>query len=673
MIAALTRPGGKTGILLAAMASVSASNGVDQDQLDRYRTQMANQGAPVAPTAATPTDAGIAATIAQWRALQQTDALSFDSYAGFLTAHPGWPGEASTRRAAEKQAGTGSPGSVVAYFRRFPPQTSAGGAAFARALDATGAHAEAVVAARTAWRRGALSPTDEAYLQVSFGTAFTPADQDARMDALLWSGQTGAAARQLAFVSPDRIGILGTRLKFRADAPEAAEFAASTQDLYRTDPGYVADRAIWLRNNNAGPAARSWLARQHSFATPPGDPAKWYQVLLTNAQGANADGQYQLAYDIARQVDDAYPAGTDVSLKSYAERDAYTDLVWLAGQAALKKLGRPADAFTMFDRYGRGSQSPQTRAKGFYWAARAAEAAGRPAEATQFLERAATYRDQFYGQLATERLGRRLVPPPPVGLVAIAPADRATFDGREVVRVTRFLGGIGDWQDQTPFVKQIALDAKTATDHLLATQLALEIHRPDLGVMVGRSAAANGLGNYSASGFPTVNVPAGYEDSWTMVHAIARQESQFDRMAVSHAGARGLMQLMPGTAREQSGKLGLPYSTDALTADPNLSIQIGASYFQRIYMLYGSYPLAIAAYNAGGGNVNRWLAANGDPRTGQVEMVDWIEAIPFGETRNYVERVLENAVVYDLMNAPRAKSKASAAPLSWYLGKGRPG
>ncbi len=655
------------------MASVSASNGVDQEQLDRYRTQMANQGPAASPAAAAPTDAGMAATIAQWRALQQTDSLPFDSYAGFMMAHPGWPGEGANRRAAEKQAGMGSPGSVVAYFRRFPPQTSGGGVAFARALDAMSAHAEAVEAARTAWRRGALAPADEAYLQASFGAAFTAADQDARMDALLWSGQTGMAARQLALVGPAQQGVFAARLSLRSNGADAATVATADTATYAGDPGFVADRAIWLRNNNAGRTARSWLAQPHHFATPPGDPAKWYQVLLTNAQGANADGQYQLAYDIARQVDDAYPAGTDVSQKSYAERDAYTDLVWLAGQVALKKIGRPADAFTMFDRYGRGSQSPQTRAKGFYWAARAAEAAGRPTEAAQFLERAATYRDQFYGQLSTERLGRRLVPPPPVGLVIVAPADRAAFDRREVVRAARFLGSIGDWQDQTPFVRQIALDAKSGTDHLLATQLALEIRRPDLGVMVGRSATVNGLADYSASGFPTVSVPAGYDDSWTIVHAIARQESQFDRMAISHAGARGLMQLMPGTAREQSGKLGLPYSTDALTADPSLSIEIGASYFQRIYLQYGSYPLAIAAYNAGGGNVNRWLAANGDPRSGQIEMVDWIEAIPFGETRNYVQRVLENAVVYDLMNAPRAKSKGATAPLSWYLGKGRPG
>ena len=155
-----------------------------------------------------------------------------------------------------------------------------------------------------------------------------------------------------------------------------------------------------------------------------------------------------------------------------------------------------------------------------------------------------------------------------------------------------------------------------------------------------------------------------------MIHAISRQESQFDRQIVSHAGARGLMQLMPGTARETATRMGLPYSPSSLT-DPSFNIQLGVNYFQRLFGTYGSYPLAVAAYNAGPGNVNKWLAANGDPRTGQVDMVEWIEAIPFTETRDYVQRVLENAVVYSLMNPDRSQANGRA-PLDWYLGR-RPG
>ncbi|MCP3736345.1 transglycosylase SLT domain-containing protein [Sphingomonas sp. RP10(2022)] len=669
------------GLLVATLAGVSAAPLAQQiqapnppaastpDQLDRYRTQMANMS-PQAPQS--PADGAIAAAIAQWKAIQQTDALPFDMYAGFLTAHPGWPGEAANRRAAEKQAATAAPASAAAFFARFPPQSGAGLVAQARALQALGRGAEAQAAARAAWRKGGLSATDEASVLAGFAGALTPDDHDARMDALLWQNATGVAARQIALTSPARRPVFDARLAFRSNAANAADLAMRTQDLYATDPGYIADRASWLRNSGASPSARSWLARPRSLAGRPGNVEKWYEVLLTNARAAQADGQYQLAYDIARQVDDAYPAGTDVSVKPYGERDDYTSLVWLAGQVAMKQLGRPGDAMVMFDRYGRGSQAPQTRAKGFYWAGRAAEAAGKTAEAAGYFGQAAGYRDQFYGQLALERTGRALVAPPAIGTPTIAPAVRQAFANRETVRAARFLGMIGQWQDQTAFVRQIAAQATTSTDHLLAAELAGQIGRPDLGVMVGRSAMQNGLSDYSATGFPTVSVPAGYEDNWTLIHAIARQESQFDKTAVSHAGARGLMQLMPATAREQSGKIGLAYNPASLTSDPNISIMLGSSYFQRVYANYGSYPLAIAAYNAGGGNVNKWLRANGDPRTGTIDMVDWVEAIPYQETRNYVQRVLENAVVYDLINPARAKSRGPAN-LSWYLGKNRPG
>lgn len=166
----------------------------------------------------------------------------------------------------------------------------------------------------------------------------------------------------------------------------------------------------------ASPPAR--LARPRQLTVRPGNVEEFYETLLLNARAAAADNQLQTAYDIARQVDDAYPAGTDVSKRPYGERDDYTSLVWLGGQTAMK-LGRPADAMTLFDRYGRGSQSPQTRAKGFYWAGRAAQAAGRPAEAAGFFNRAAEYRDQFYGQLALERTGRPLTAPPALASSAV--------------------------------------------------------------------------------------------------------------------------------------------------------------------------------------------------------------------------------------------------------------
>lgn len=611
--------------------------------------------------------------IDQWKRIEQSDNLPFADYANFLLAHPGWPGETSRRAAAETAPDTyGSPALTARFFDRFPPLTGAGHGRYAQALLATGQSPRAYEQARLAWRKGVLRPGDEAAVLGTFAAALTPDDHDARIDMLLWQGAAGTAQRMLAYASPARRGVFLSRIAYRSGAPDAAIQGAAAEAAGLADAGWIADRATWMRNSGAGATARTQLAQPRTLSWRPTAPEKWYEVLLTAARGAAADGQYALAYDIARQIDDAYAPGTDVSMRPLGERDDYTSLAWLAGTTALKQLGRARDAVAMFDRYARGSRTPTTQSKGYYWAGRAAETAGDRAGADVYYARAAGFSDLYYGQLAAERLRQPLRAPAPVQTAGIDPATRARFDARETVRAVRLLGQLGRFDEQSRFVRQIAADATTDTDHALAADLSRAINRPDLGVMVGRSALQNGLSDYTAAGYPSVPVPSASNDYWTMVHAIARQESQFNRAAVSHAGARGIMQLMPGTARETAGKLGLGYNPASLTTDTDYNIQLGSHYFARMYAMYGSYPLAVAAYNAGPGNVNKWLRANGDPRSGGVDMVDWVEKIPIFETRNYVQRVLENAVVYDLLHPQRARSRGPSN-LSWYLGKSQPG
>lgn len=662
----------KSALLLVGVSGLAVSSQMTQAQIDWYRAALMQDG-PRSPPAYIQSDE-LAGAVVEWKRLQQSDNYPFADYANFLLIHPGWPGETSRRAAAETVLSDGaySPGLVTRFFERFPPLTPAGNLRFAEALAAQGRPADAGEQARRAWRAGVLRPGDETKLVAAFGNALTVDDHDVRMDMLLWQSATTAAQRQIGMTSASKRTVFEARIAYRTKAADAGDKGALAEPAGRTDPGYIADRARWLRESGQGMAARSYLAQPRQLASRPGHVEKWYEVLLTAAQGANADGQYELAYRIASQVDDAYPAGTDVSDRPYGERDDYTSLVWLAGQVAMNRLERPADAVGMFDRYGHGSKTPQTNSKGLYWAGRAAEASGQSATANVYLEKAAGFPDLYYGQLATERLGRPLKRPPEITARVTEPAVRESFYRRENVRAAQLLGTLGDYETQGLFVRQIAKDATTDTDHLLAAELSRAIGRPDLGVMVGRSAMENGLSDYTAAGYPSVRVPDGQQGMWTIIHAIARQESQFDRAAVSHAGARGLMQLMPGTAREQSGKLGLGYNRDALTTDTDYNIQLGSSYFQRMLDLYGSYPLAVAAYNAGPGNVNKWIAANGDPRMPGRDMVQWIEQIPIFETKNYVQRVLENAVVYDLLNPERARSRGPAN-LSWYLGKNRPG
>ncbi|RYY32047.1 MAG: lytic transglycosylase domain-containing protein, partial [Sphingomonadales bacterium] len=342
--------------------------------------------------------------------------------------------------------------------------------------------------------------------------------------------------------------------------------------------------------------------------------------------------------------------GTVIRERSLAERDPYTSLVWLGGTVALDKLHSPRDAAAMFERYARAAATPSTQTKGLYWAGRARAEAGDAASSQALLAEAAGHGDTFYGQLAGERLGRTANLPPPPPVIQPSVLARSTFDRSELVRGARWLGQQGRWADQTAFVRQIASNARTQEDHLLAVDLSRTIGRPDLGVMVARNARL-GTTDPVRYGFPEVAVPGTAQSLWTMVHAISRQESMFDREANSRVGARGLMQLMPATAREQAGKLGLPYDYDRLTRDPQYNLMLGSAFFQRLLTSYGgNHVLAVAAYNAGPGNVRKFIAANGDPRTPGADVLRWIEAIPLTETRGYVQRVLENAVVYDALN-----------------------
>lgn len=618
-------------------------------------------------------DSSILATVDQWKALRGSDSLNFDSYASFLMGHPGWPGEDRMRRIAENaiDPNRDAPSRIVAYFRQFPPQSATAGARFAQALAATGRMDEARDQARLAWRHGALNAADEARFLGLFASVLDTEDQEAHADAALWARNTAAAERVLPYLSPAMRPVMEARIALQRGAPDAAARLQAAQAAGRGHAGFIADRAMWLRDNGNSLLARSLLADREALTGRPADVEKWYEVLLTNARAAANDAQWSLAYRIASRLDDAYAPGVDVRDRPIGERDDYTSLAWLAGTTAFYQLHAPRDAAAMFARYAEGARSPQVMAKGWYWAGRSALNSGDRTAANADLARAAAYPDQYYGQLARERLGQPIVAPQPIAQqVAVTQNDRTAFEAGSLVRAARALGAAGRWQDQSLFLRAIAANVVTDADRALANDLSRSIGRPDLGVMVGRRARPNGQSGYALASFPSISVPDGHQDNWTMIHAISRQESQFDKTAVSHAGARGLMQLMPGTARETAGRVGLSYNTDSLTQDTGYNVQLGSTYFQRMLGYYnGSYPLAVAAYNAGPGNVNKWLRANGDPRQPGGDILRWIEDIPIYETRNYVQRVLENAVVYDAIQAQKTGTALPSAPLSRYLGK----
>jgi soluble lytic murein transglycosylase len=329
----------------------------------------------------------------------------------------------------------------------------------------------------------------------------------------------------------------------------------------------------------------------------------------------------------------------------------------------------------MFVPYARGGKSSQVSSKGYYWAGRAAQAAGQPAQATAYFTEAAAYPELFYGQLSLERLGRSVPAPPALeSLPTPTPAQRAEFQRRDVIEAIKLLGQYGRWTDQSLFVRSLSENLSDPGERILATELARQIGRPDLRVWLARSARNAGSPFYTREAYPQVAIPPTQRGYWSLAHGIIRQESSFDSAAVSSAGARGMMQLMLPTARHVAGKISLAFDQGRLTSDPEYNVMLGSSYFAELMDRWGGYaPLAIASYNAGPGNVNKWIAANGDPRLPGGDIVRWIEDIPFTETRGYVQRVLENAVVYDTLN-PSRPGFASTTRLSYYLGKSnRPG
>jgi peptidoglycan lytic transglycosylase len=614
------------------------------------------------PVAASP----VASSIAQWNSLRQSDSLPFTSYASFLARHRGWPGETAMRRSAERRLSmeTVSPNEVLRFFSAHPPLTPGGHAQHAFALQALGRRDEARAAARRAWHAGVLPQADEQRLVTDFWGGFVRQDHEQRIEILLGNGDWQSATRALNWAPGEKRAVWEARIALQSRAADAASRLGLLDSAARRDSGLQLDQAIWLRATGQSAAARQLLAGS-ALDRPPAGAARWLETALVLARGAANDGQWSTAYGIASRLSGLYPAGTDVSDRPYGERDDYTSLAWLGGTAALHRLGRPADAARMFELYARAARSPQTRAKGFYWAARAD---GRSAQAAQWLELAAASPDQFYGQLALERLGRAAYPP--AAAPQFSAAERTEFARRDLAEAIRYLGLTGQRSDQTAFVRALAEQLRDDRERALAGDFGRQVGRLDLGVWAAREARSSGATFYGAAAFPTVAMPAAYSRHWAFAHGIIRQESSFERTAVSHAGARGLMQLMPGTARQAASRVGESYGLGRLTDDPQYNILLGNHHLDQLMGEWGGNAVLVAAaYNAGSGNVRRWIAANGDPRMPGTDVLRWIEDIPFSETRNYVQRVIENAVVYDMINPNRG---AQQRRVSSYLGQRAP-
>jgi len=632
----------------------------------------AQYAVPGRSSAAPATSQSIASSLESWRALRQSSNYRFSDYATFLIANPDWPDANQMRAWAEKAMQPGeNAGTVLAFFAAEKPRTGNGWARLAEAYASTGQSAQALDAARRAWSSADLSGADEQTIWARFGSSFTRADTDGRVDAFLFAKRPDDAARFLAMVTPERQGAFSARIAMQQNSADAEARYQAVMGSVTSDAGLMMDRVRYLRANNSESAAQQLAAREHKFTIKPADPGRFLDMLIELAGDAEADRNWRTAFNIASQADDVLPAGASAADQPMAIRDDYTTLAWLAGTVALDRMNRPSDALSMFYNYARGGRSLQVKTKGYYWAGRAALASGHLQDANAYFQQSAAYPELFYGQLALERLGRSVAPPAAaLPQLVTTQVQRDAFNSRRLVQAVRLLGQQGRSSEEALFVRALAESLDNDTDRNLAVQLGEQIQRPDLAVWTARLARVKGSAFYVRQAYPMLNASVSGE-LWSLAHGISRQESSFDPYAISHAGARGMMQLMTGTAREQAGKLGIGFDSNRLLSDPSYNVMIGSAYFQRMLNTWnGSVPLAVAAYNAGSGNVRKWINTYGDPR-GQVDMIKWIEAIPYSETRAYVQRVIENSVVYDSMRS--AQPQQTAIHVSRYLGKSQPG
>jgi soluble lytic murein transglycosylase len=603
--------------------------------------------APAGDNLVAPQPTAISGAIARWEVLQANREMNFADYAGFVLAYPDFPRGEILRLRAEAALEKEAPPQVdlLAYFDVLPPLTNPGRARYALAL-AGAQRPEASSEARKAWRGGTMSDPAELYLAGLYGSQFTADDHAVRMDALLWQGKADAAARQAVnLAGADRPLALARLSLLRGARPEAAGLIVPQSAL--ADPGYTFNLTNHLcATGQTGEAVRTLTSRP-PFIRPAREPEEFVGNLLALAKASGARDAAMLA----ARTDDLFAPGTDVSLTSFTLRDRYTDLMWLGGTRALWDMGDGIAAAPLFQRYGDAARTPLTKAKGYYWAGRAARQAGNAGDATRYFEMAARWPDYYYGQLALSALSRPMTAFAALPQPAMEASVRAEFEARPLVKAIRALAiGRRDWRTERRFFEALGDEADTPEEILMAGMLAREVGMDEMAVVLGMKAGENGLAGFERIGFPTISTPPAVND-WTMVHAISRQESEFDRNRVSHAGARGVMQLMPGTAREQAGMLGVNYMAANLTAAPQYNIQLGDAYFARMMSYYGgAYPLAVGAYNAGPGRVNQWLRLNGDPRRGEIDWVTWVEKIPANfETRYYIMRVIGNAVTYSHM------------------------
>ena len=545
----------------------------------------------------------------------------------------GWPGLGGLRSNSERALFNENPPAdeVIAAFGSTQPETAQGAVVLARALVSRGQPAQAAKLIRKVWRTEGLDKPFEDKVLAEFSGLLGPADHKARMDYLLYRDRTAQAKR---FADLGKAQSLYTAWAAVSNkSANAGALLSSIDAKWKSDPAYLFMRIEYLRRQDKYDEAAALFAQMPRDRAALVDPGQWWNEQRIVSRGLADQGNFKAAYRVAA-------SNVAVSPQDVGEAEFH------AGWYALRGLKDGATAEDHFRKILQISSGPISVSRAWYWLGRAAEAGG-PGKAADFYAKAGALPSTFYGQLANERVGRRTLN---VTYPSPTAEDRQRFQSREAVMAISRLEAAGNGWRADSLYRALAQQLQSPGEIAILAARAEKSGNHQLSLQVGKIAYGRGI-DVAALAFPIGVIPDNANIAGSgkaLAYAIARQESAFNPQAVSAANARGLLQLLPKTAKAVASRHGIAYSKDRLTDDAGYNATLGAHYLgEQIDTFGGSYILTFVAYNAGPNKVPEWIDRYGDPRGKPIdEVVDWIERIPFPETRNYVQRVMENYQVY---------------------------
>jgi len=567
-------------------------------------------------------------------AINGGDKVPSADIAAAAQALPNWPGLATLRRNSERAMARENPGPniVVSAFAGSEPQTIEGALLLARAQMELGDAKAARATIGPFWRSEKLEAKQEVAILAEFAALIPAADHRIRMEKMLYADRANSAARVADLAGAKQLVDAWTAV-IKGDKKAAALLEAVPAK--QRSAGYFFAKSRYLRKQEKFTEAAAVMLKAPKDGASLVDADAWWIERRVLSRELLDAGDIKTAYRIAA----AHSAESATNA---------VDAEFHAGWYALRGLNDAKLAAGHFERIAKIAGSPISLSRAYYWLGRAAEAGG-PGNAKDHFARAATYGTTFYGQLAAERIGRKALN---VAYPAPSAADRQTFAQREAVSAITRLEGAGYPVYAEMLYRDLAAQMNSPGELALLAVMAEKQDNHYLALRVGKIAAQRGL-DVGALSHPVGVIPVTANISGSgkaLAYAIARQESEFKVSAISRAGARGLLQLMPGTAKDLAKKAGMAYSQDRLTSDAGYNATLGANFLgQQLGRFNGSYVLTFAGYNAGPRRADQWIARYGDPRGKDIDtVVDWIERIPFSETRSYVQRVMENYQVYKM-------------------------